>query len=66
MQAVSSRNWTRYAVSISYVHNYYTTKYIYVCVCVCVCVCVSPKFESGPNVFQQNICKESNLSVFNI
>ena len=30
MQSVSSRNWNRFAVSISYNDNH-------VCVCVCVC-----------------------------
>ena len=40
MQSVSSRIWTRVAVSISYDDNHYTTGTSYMCVCVCVCVCV--------------------------
>ena len=55
MQSVSSRIWTRVAVSISFDDNHYTTGttriphthtyihihiYIYICVCVCVCVCI--------------------------
>ena len=49
MQSVSSRIWTRVAVSIFYDDNHYTTttsifmhskKQFQVCVCVCVCVCV--------------------------
>ena len=39
MQTVSSKIWTRVAVSISYAGNNYTTNDA-VCVCVCVCVCV--------------------------
>ena len=43
MQAISSRVWTRVAVSISYdshhhITNVYIYTYIYVCVCVCLCV----------------------------
>ena len=50
MQSVSSKIWTRVAVSISYDDNHYTTGtstlwvyiyiYIYIYICVCVCVCV--------------------------
>ena len=52
MQSVSSRIWTRVAVSISYDDNHYIMGtsivsiflsqplYIYACVCVCVCVSV--------------------------
>ena len=38
MQSVSSRIWTRVAMSISYDDNHYTIYILRVCVCVCVCV----------------------------
>ena len=57
MQSVSSRIWTRVAVSISYDDNHYTTDYdgwqrsvedyaVVMCVCVCVCVraCVCVRY----------------------
>ena len=42
MQPVSSRIWTRVAVSISYDNNHYTTGTNHICISIklCVCVCV--------------------------
>ena len=40
MQTASSRNWTRFTMSIFYYGNYYimnTHIYIYIYMCVCVC-----------------------------
>ena len=46
MQSVSSRIWTRVAVSISYVDNHYTTgTCVYVFMCVYVGVCMNMCFK---------------------
>ena len=64
MISVSSRIWTRVAVSISYDDNHYTTGTSYMCVfmCVCMCLCVCEQDLAWINIEGWYAIKQNNLT----